>query len=90
MQTATGVYRGSLAGLVGVDKLIGQPQFGTEFEAGWFLREEGVWSCLCHEIADPMGHDFASPDGSAIDYRTADWDTGNRCLFVKGIGGRET
>jgi hypothetical protein len=86
MQTATRVDRGSLAGLVGVDELIGQPQFVTELESGWFLRQKGIGPRLRHEIADPVGDDFASPDGSAIDYGTADRDTGSSSLFVKGIG----
>jgi hypothetical protein len=66
--------------------LIGQPQFVAEFETGWFLREEGIGACLRHKIADPVGDDLASPDGSAIDYGAADRDTGRRSLFVKGIG----
>jgi hypothetical protein len=37
MQAAARVDRGSLAGLVGVDELIGQPQFVAEFDPGWFL-----------------------------------------------------
>ena len=86
MQTATRVDRGSLACLVGVDELIGQPQFVTELESGWFLRQKGIGPCLRHEIADPMGDDLASPDGSAINDGAADRDTGRRRLFMKGIG----
>jgi hypothetical protein len=90
VQTATRVDTGSLAGLVGVDDLIGQPQFVTEFKARRLLRQEGIWSRLCHEIADPMSDDLASPNGSAIDYGTADRDTGRCRSFVKSIGSRET
>jgi hypothetical protein len=90
MQTATRKDTGPLAGLVGVDELIGQPQFVTEFEASRFLRQEGIGSRLRHEITDPMGDDLASPGGSGIDHRTADRDTGSHRPFVKGIGSRET
>ena len=90
MQTTTRKDTGPLAGLVGVDKLIGQPQFVTEFEAGRFLRQEGIGPRLRHEIADPMGDDLASPGGAGIDHRAADRDTGSRRPFVKGIGSRET
>lgn len=90
MQSATRVDTGSFPGLVGIDELIGQPQFVTEFEAGLFLGQEGVGPGLRHKIADPMGDDLASPDGSAIDHGTADRDTGRRGLLVKGMGSRET
>jgi hypothetical protein len=90
METATGEDGGSLAGLVRVDELIGQPQFVTELESGWFLRQEGIGARLRHKVADSMGDDFASPDGSAIDYGTVDRDTGSSSLFVKGKGSRET
>ena len=90
MQTATREDTGPLAGLVGVDEMIGQPQFVTEFEAGRFLRQEGIGPRLRHEIADPMGDDFASPGGGGIDHRAADRDTGRRRPFVKSIGSRET
>ncbi len=90
MQSATREDGGSLAGLVGVDELIGQPQFGTEFECGWFLRQKRIGSRLRHKVADSMGDDLASPVGSGIDYGAAGLDTGRRCPFVKGVGGRET
>ena len=90
MQSATGEDGGSLAGLVGVDELIGQSQLVTEFEAGWFLRQKGVRARLRHEIANPMGHDLAAPVGSGIDYGAADLDTSSRCPLVKGKGSRET
>src|SRR5580765_80960 len=90
MQTATRIDTGSFPGLVGIDDLIGQPQFVTEFEASLFLGQEGVGSGLCDKIADPMGDDLTSPEGSAIDHGTADRDTGCRGSLVKGIGSRET
>jgi hypothetical protein len=37
-----------------------------------------------------MGDDLASPDGSAIDNGTADWDIGSSRPFLKGKGSRET
>ena len=90
MQTATRENTGPFAGLVGVDELIGQPQFVTEVETGRFLRQKGIGSCFCYEIAYPVGDDLASPDGSGIDHRTADWDIGRRRSFMKGIGSRQT
>ena len=90
MQTAMRVDTGPFSSFVGVDELIRQSQFVTEFEAGRFLGQEGIGSGLRHEIADPMGDDFTSPIGSAIDHSTADRDTGRRGLLVKGIGSRET
>ena len=55
MQTATREDTGPFAGLVGVDELIGQPQFGAEFKAGRFLRQEGIGARLRHETRRPDG-----------------------------------
>ena len=90
MQASARVDRGSLAGLVGVDELIGQPQFVAEFDPGWFLGQEGIRSRLRDKITDSMGNDLASPIGCGVDHRAADWDAGSSSLFVKGKGGRET
>jgi hypothetical protein len=90
MEAATRENGRSLPGFVRVDELIGQPQFVAEFKAGWFLRQKGVWSCLCDEIANAVGDDLAAPVRSGVDYRATDRDTGGGCLFAQGKGSRET
>jgi hypothetical protein len=86
METSMRVDRGPLAGLVGVDELIGQSQFSAEFEAGRFLGQKRIGSRLRDKIADSMGDDLASPIGCGIDYCATDRDAGSSSPFLQRKG----
>jgi len=79
-----------LARLVGIDKLIGEPQLRAQIKAGVFLGEKGIGTSFGDEIADPMRDDLSAPRRIGFEHCTLDGKALRRGLFLHGKGGGQT
>lgn len=74
---------GLLTCLIGIDELIGKAELRAKIQTGLFLGQEGVWSCLRHNLADPMRDDLSSPGRSGFKDRAAEGQASFCRLFLE-------